>query len=138
MDSMSDTSLQAEHVRYLLPPDIFEELFSEITPNQDENQSDSGNITNGKDKAVVQTIVSNHEQSTHELVPSYQGVEKNVENLPIQQKYTWAQIVKGEHRNHATSSMSETSFPPLLSTVRYQKPEGRIRKQPSSKSELWK
>ncbi|KAL2324982.1 hypothetical protein Fmac_024040 [Flemingia macrophylla] len=116
MDSMSDTTLQLDYARFLLPRDIFEKLFPEIA--QRENQNQFGEIiVNDENEVNSQTIVSAHQQSIE-----VKGGEKNVQVLPIQQRYTWAQIVKGEHRNDGTLSRAGKSLPPLPSTAKHHKP----------------
>ena len=66
---MSDNPLNPKNVEYLLPPDIFDELFSEsITLEENQSRPDNGNtnIVNGLGDGVhVQAASSADSPSTH-------------------------------------------------------------------------
>lgn len=70
MDTTSDdVPLKPKDVEFLLPRDIFEELFSE-TPKENHNESNNGNVANGlEDGVTIQATYSAHGPSTH-VVPS--------------------------------------------------------------------
>lgn len=48
-----------------------------------------------------------------------------MQTLPMHQRYTWAQIVKGEHKNNDFLVGTRASFSPLIPTLRCQKSEGK-------------
>ncbi|KAK7391542.1 hypothetical protein VNO78_19958 [Psophocarpus tetragonolobus] len=122
---MSDLPLKLESVKYLLPSDLVNELFYNNN-GLNQNESDDDKVVNGENEITVQTVIFPQQQSTN-VVPIHEDVEKNVQVLPMQQRHTWAQIVKGEPSDRGI--LSDESFPPLTSTLRSQESKGGKKKQ---------
>ncbi|KAG4983825.1 hypothetical protein JHK84_028910 [Glycine max] len=124
-----DLPLDLEKVKFLLPPYLLNELFGEsLTSEDSQNQPTNGILINGEEEVIVR-VASFDNQQSNQLVPIYQGVEENVQTLPMHQRYTWAQIVKGEHKNNDFLVGTRASFSPLIPTLRCQKSEGGKSKQ---------
>lgn len=111
----NDISLKLENVKFLLPRDIFDELFYE-TLKENSSRSLSGDVNKG----FWEESTAKGANSVHDPAPNDEALEKNAEH--IVPKPTWADIVKGEPSNFNVKKKGNESFPPLMPSVKFEKP----------------